>query len=475
MGREVFDRIRQIPAFAPLDREGLERIAAQGRITRLAAGEYCFRVGEPALWVSVLIEGQVQITQPDHETEQVLVTYTPPDFFGEIPILLGEATYFANARALTDCKVFLLHVDTFWQILGEYPEATRQFMRAAAQRMNRLQSLQAQRDRLNAVSTLAAGLAHELGNPASAALRSTERLAESIWRVQATSAELARTLPPETYQELVGLVGSWLWEGDLPVLTPLTRADREDQVGGWLELRGIENAWEVNEPLVAAGLEVTDLVQLEARVPLPGFPSAIAWLAASAEAAGQVCTASRSSSRIAGLVETMKGYAYLDQGPLQDLDLNAALERTLAVLGYDLSGLEVVRDYDPELPQVTGYGPELGAVWTTLIENALQALDGRGRLELRTRREHEQVLVEVADSGPGIPAEIQRRILDPFFSTRGVGEGSGLGLSLAYYTVVERHRGSFEFTSRPGETRFRVRLPVHPATPIPRRAVEVGA
>lgn len=466
MGREVLERITQIPAFAPLGIEGMGKIAAQGRMTRLKAGQYCFQSGQPALWVSILVEGQMQITQHQQGEEQVLITYNPPDFFGELPILLGEPTYFANARALTGCKVFLLHVDTFWQIMAEYPEATRQFMRVMAQRLNRLQAVQAQRQRQEAISTLAAGLAHELGNPASAALRASEQLAESIRAVQATSAELARYMSPETYQQVVELVGSWLWEGDLPVLTPLMRSDREDVVAAWLGERGLQQAWESAEPMVAAGIEIADLEQLQAIIPPECFPRTMLWLTASTEAAGHVCTASRSASRISQLVETMRGYAYLDQSPVQDINLNQALEHTLTVLNYELSGLEVIRNYDPALPEITGYGAEINGVWTTLIENALQALDGRGTLELSTRREHERVLVEIADSGPGIAPEIQSRIFDPFFTTKGVGEGSGLGLSLAYRTIVERHRGDIWFSSRPGETRFQVRLPIYPSTPV---------
>jgi len=468
MGAEVFERIRQIPAFSSLEREGMEQIASGGRIVKLAAGEYCFKTGEPAEWLSVLIHGQMQITQTEGPTgeERVMITYHAPDFFGDIPILLGQPNFFANARALTDCKVYRLHVDAFWQILGRYPAATRQFLQAAAQRMNRLQAFTNERQRLSAVSTLAAGLAHELNNPASAALRSSQRLAEAMVEVQKTSAELARYLPPEKYQELLDLLGSWLWEGDMPVLTPLTRSDREDEIGEWLESNGIAQAWKMAETVVEAGIETADLEVWKAKVPPECFKSSIEWLVASAGAASCVCTVTRSTGRISSLVDTMRGYAYLDQAPVQEIDLNNALESTLKVLNYETRGLEIIRDYAPDLPPVTGYGSELGSVWTTLIENALQALEGKGRLELRTRQENEQVLVEVTDSGPGVPPEIQAKVFDPFFTTRPVGEGSGLGLSLAYQTVVERHRGDIQFTSRPGETRFQVRLPIHPSTPI---------
>jgi signal transduction histidine kinase len=289
--------------------------------------------------------------------------------------------------------------------------------------------------------------------------------------VQTESAKLAKTVSDEEYQALLEWQESELWQGELPRLDAITRSDREEEIGEWLESRNVLDAWEFAEPLVAAGLTTEDLEQVSSKVRPEVLPRVVAWLSAVATAATQVCTVSRSSTRVSQLVETLKGYAYLDQTLLQDVNVNEALEQTLSILSYELEHVEVIRDYDKNLPAITGYGSELNEVWTSLIENALDAMQtldksSHKRLQLTTKQEPDRVFIEIVDTGPGIPPEQQKRIFDPFFTTKAVGEGSGLGLSLVYRTVVERHQGDIQVSSKPGETRFSVRLPVHPSSEV---------
>jgi signal transduction histidine kinase len=462
--------IRDIPAFEGIEQRDLEPLLTAGKLTTCHAGDYCFHIGQAATFVAFLLEGSMQITQPANGEEQVLVTYNAPNMFGEIPLLLGEPNYFANARAVTTCCVFLLPAEAFWQLLTAHPASAVKIMRGSAQRTQRLQTLNAQRDRMTSVSTLAAGLAHELNNPASAARRAADQLGETMCDVQTESAKLAKTVSDEEYGALLEWQEHELWQGELPRLDAITRSDREEEVGEWLESRNVSDAWNYAEPLVAAGLTTEDLEQVSSKVRAEVLPRVVVWLSAVATAATQVCTISRSSSRVSQLVETLKGYAYLDQTPLQDVNVNEALEQTLSILNYELEHVEVIRDYDNNLPAITGYGSELNEVWTSLIENALDAMatatTNHRRLQLTTKQEPDRVFIEIVDNGPGIPLEQQNRIFDPFFTTKQVGEGSGLGLSLVYRTVVERHQGDIQFTSKPGETRFSVRLPIHPATEI---------
>lgn len=467
----IAESIRHIPAFEGVEQSSLEPLLAAGKLTTCHTGDYCFQIGQAATFVAFLLEGSMQITQPIAGEEQVLVTYNAPNMFGEIPILLGEANYFANARAVTTCCIFLLPVEAFWQLLTTHPQSAVKIMRGSAQRTQRLQTLNAQRDRMTSVSTLAAGLAHELNNPASAARRAADQLSETMCDVQTESAKLAKIVSDEEYQALLEWQEHELWQGELPRLDAITRSDREEEIGEWLENRNVPDAWELAEPLVAAGLTTEDLEQVSSKVRAEVLPQVVAWLSAVATAATQVCTISRSSTRVSQLVETLKGYAYLDQTPLQDVDVNEALEQTLSILNYELEHVEVVRDYDKNLPAITGYGNELNEVWTSLIENALDAMqtstnNSHRRLQLTTKQEPDRVFIEIVDNGPGIPTEQQSRIFDPFFTTKAVGEGSGLGLSLVYRTVVERHQGDIQVSSKPGETRFSVRLPVHPATEL---------
>jgi signal transduction histidine kinase len=466
----IAESIRQIPVFEGMKARDIEPFLSAGKLTTCETGHYCFQADQPATFVAFLIEGAVQITQRIAGEEQVLITYKAPSMFGEVPILIGEPNYFANARALTTSCIFLLPIEAFWQLLTAHPNLAVNIMRMTAQRTQRLQTLNAQRDRMTSVSTLAAGLAHELNNPASAARRAADQLGETMCAVQTESAKLAKTVSDEEYRALLEWQESELWQGELPRLDAITRSDREDEVGEWLENHSVSDAWNYAEPLVAAGLTTEDLEQVSSKVRPEVLSQVIAWLSAVATAATQVCTISRSSSRVSQLVETLKGYAYLDQTPLQDVNVNEALEGTLQILNYELAHVEVVRDYDKDLPSVTGYGVELNEVWTSLIENALDAMQtsttNHRRLRLTTKQEPDHVFIEIIDNGPGIPPEQQTRIFDPFFTTKAVGEGSGLGLSLVYRTIVERHQGDIQFTSKPGETRFSVRLPIHPATEI---------
>jgi signal transduction histidine kinase len=465
----IAESIRQIPAFEVIETHDLEPLLAGGKLTTCQAGDYCFQIGQAATFVAFLLEGSVQITQPIAGEEQVMVTYNAPNLFGEVPILIGETNYFANARATTTCCIFLLPAEAFWQLLTARPEVTVKIMRGSAQRIQRLQTINAQRDRMTSVSTLAAGLAHELNNPASAARRAADQLSETMRDVQTESARLAKTVSDEEYKALLEWQERELWQGELPRLDAITRSDREEEMGEWLEERNVPDAWNYAEPLVAAGLTTEDLEQVSSKVRTEVLPQVVAWLSAVATAATQVCTISRSSTRVSQLIETLKGYAYLDQTPLQDVDVNEALEQTLSILNYEFEHVEVIRNYDKDLPCITGYGNELSEVWTSLIENALDAMnvsdkDNHKRLQLTTKGEPDRVFIEVTDNGPGIALEQQKRIFDPFFTTKAVGEGSGLGLSLVYRTVVERHQGDIQVSSKPGETRFSVRLPLHPAT-----------
>jgi signal transduction histidine kinase len=246
-------------------------------------------------------------------------------------------------------------------------------------------------------------------------------------------------------------------------LDPLERSEREESLAVWLEDRGVPDGWDLAPSCVGAGLDAAGLEPLLEAVPSALHADALRYLRAALDVAELVGEVEGSARRISGIVDTMEGYSYMDRAPVQEVDVNGSLDDTLAVLGYRLDGVEVVRDYDPEVPRITAYGGELNQVWTNLIDNAIDAVsdaEGAGRIGLRTSCERDLVPVEVSDDGPGIPAENRERIFEPFFTTKGVGEGTGLGLDVSYRIVVGRHNGDIHVVSRPGETRFEVRLPV---------------
>jgi signal transduction histidine kinase len=324
------------------------------------------------------------------------------------------------------------------------------------------QELVSTRERLVALGTVSAGLTHELNNPASAAARATATLHQRLEGLWDDLAALTRgELAPDRLATLVDQVRQAVGHhAELPPLSPLQASDREDELGGWLEEHGVAEAWDLAPPLVAAGIGVDQLEQVADGVPAELLPRAVGTLAAACETASLVDEVVEATGRITKLVGVAKQYTQMDRSPLQHLDVHEGLESTLTVLGPRLGeGIEVVRDYDRSLPKLPAYEGELNQVWTNLIDNAVDAMGGRGILTVRTRLDGDRVLVEIGDTGPGIPEAVAAHIFEPFYTTKPVGEGTGLGLDICWRIVVQRHGGDLKFTSTPGDTRFQVLLP----------------
>jgi signal transduction histidine kinase len=352
-------------------------------------------------------------------------------------------------------------------MLAEHPSFSNKILKAMAERVQILQSVAGQRERLTSLGTLAAGLAHELNNPAAAARRSAEDLHESLDKLRSAGLRLARAAIAgrltsgalEALEHAID-VSARAEEPEALVFGELERSERVEDLSFWLEDNGVPEGWDLAPSFVSAGLGATDLQPVVESVPPNLRADALRYLAATVDSAGLVDEVEGSALRIFGIVETMEGYSYMDRAPVQDVDVNGSLDDTLAVLSHRLDGIEVTRDYDPKLPRVTAYGGELNQVWTNLIDNAIDAVGGHGRVTVRTGCERDRVLVEIVDDGPGIPPEDHARIFEPFFSTKDVGHGTGLGLDVSYRIVVGRHGGDIHVVSGPGETRFEVRLPV---------------
>jgi signal transduction histidine kinase len=278
-----------------------------------------------------------------------------------------------------------------------------------------------------------------------------------------TLAAARGEIDPKQLDALERIVHEAFGRDNAPALNSLERSDLADEVAIWLERRGVGEAWDLSSTLVEAGLGITDLKLVESAVPPVMLADALRYLEAVLGAARLVDEIEASSMRISNLVATMEGYSYMDRAPTQEVDVNEGLDNTLAILRYRLAGIEVERDYDESLPLITAHGSELNQVWTNLIDNAVDAVadgDETGRIRLRTTHERDRLLVEISDNGPGIPEEIQDRIFEPFFTTKDVGKGAGFGLDVSYRIVVGRHGGDIRIVSKPGDTRFQVRLPM---------------
>ena len=330
-------------------------------------------------------------------------------------------------------------------------------------------SVSQQHAKLISLGTMAAGLAHELNNPAAAVGRSAQEAREVFRESSSRAVRLgALKMNPQELAFVADLPAEVARQAEsAPALDSLGQSDREDEVAIWLEERGVEEAWELSPTLVGAGLDVEWLEDLSGHLPDEGsLGEVLAWLASEITGDELLREIRQASARISELVGAVKSYSHMDKASQKEVDVNEGLESTLVMLGHKLKkgNVRVTREYEEGLPRVCASGSELNQVWTNLIDNAIDAMDGEGRLEIKTSRDGGEgcVMVEIADSGPGIPRDIRNRVFEPFFTTKGVGEGTGLGLDIARRIVTRRHGGDIRVDSEPGPTRFRVLLPIEP-------------
>jgi signal transduction histidine kinase len=334
-----------------------------------------------------------------------------------------------------------------------------------------------QQEKMIALGKLSAGLAHELNNPAAAARRAVAELGRVLNDGQDAALLLATfgRSPDEAAaltDGLQGLTRDVTTRGTrAEQLDPLARSDRVDSIAAWLDDHGVPESYDPAGSLVDAGLDAAWLETVAQRVPPEALQAVLRTITVTATAGVLVDQIERSTTRISDLVEAIKSYSYMDQASVQDVDVHEGLESTLTMLAHKLrSGITVVRDFDRSLPHICASGSDLNQVWTNLIDNAVNAMHGTGQLRLVTRREGDDVVIEIGDDGHGIPPEIQSRVFEPFFTTRDVGQGSGLGLDIAYRIVVTQHHGDITLRSTPGDTVFTVRLPIAGAGDTPRNA-----
>ena len=320
-----------------------------------------------------------------------------------------------------------------------------------------------QTDKMAALGKLSAGLAHELNNPAAAAGRAAAQLVEALDELQSATISLTRAgLKHDLWDTLTGWAREFRQRsaGTLG-LSPLELNDREEELLKWLDAHGVDEGWAMASTLVTAGIKSKDLDTIAATLPAVLLGAVMLWLCRAITAHDLAGVVGGSTRNISNLVNVVKSYSYMDRAPLQYVDIHAGLEDTITILRHKLKrGIEVVRQYDRGLPPVHLRGGELNQVWTNLIDNAIGGIGEKGTITIRTYRDGDHVAVDITDDGPGIPKEIQPRIFDPFFTTKDVGQGTGLGLDVVRRIVSARAGWQIDFRSRPGETVFRVRVPV---------------
>jgi signal transduction histidine kinase len=349
-----------------------------------------------------------------------------------------------------------MEADEFYQMLGICTVIGRGIFAAMANRIQTTEALVQQSEKLSGLGKMAAGLAHELNNPAAASQRAVQQLQEKMQQLHTSSQQLAQHITTGQWEQLSQMASG----RSTTQLNALERSEREDELLAWLDERAIAESWELAPAFVEAGLTVAELDTLAATLEGADLERALIWLEASLSVNDLLATVEQGTTRISGLVKAIKEYSYMDRAQLQEVDIHAGIESTLIILKHKLKGgIEVIREYDPHVPRISAYASELNQVWTNILDNAIDAMQGKGTIHIRTMQKGTFVCVEIADNGPGIPAEIQSRIFEPFFTTKDVGKGTGLGLDTAYRIVVVDHNGTITASSVPGETTFRICLP----------------
>jgi signal transduction histidine kinase len=454
----AFATIFEIPLFGQLD-DSQRACFSTGIEIRLKAGETLIRCGDPADFFYILLEGEFRVTKFFGDQEIFLAEAIPGDFFGEIEILL-DVPHSVLSRAVADSRLFRLPRAGFWHLLRCSPVVAREIMRTLATRLRNLEGYTQEREKLIQLGAMAAGLAHELNNPATAARHAAADLRQSVEKVQDYACELNETLSAEQWQQLVTISQEAVHcATSQPKLNSFEQSDREEAIECWLGAQNVADAWELAPALVNARVDQEELEALKRTVSAQDLENAIHWLAANVTTRDLLKSVSHSTERISELVSAVKSYSFMDQAPWQEIDVHEGIENTLIILGHKLRNVTVTRDFDRTLPRLGAYGGELNQVWTNLIDNAIYAVGGTGHIDVRTRRDGEFFLVEIADNGSGIPPEAQPHIFAvPFFTTKG-RSGTGLGLVISHRIVVERHNGKIDFSTGPDGTQFNVRLP----------------
>ena len=451
--------LRYISVFADLSDQELGWLASQMTLIEISPGEIFLREGSPADRMFVILEGELRGERQSDGSEQRVYVSRAGQVTGMLPF--SRLTQFpATVRAVGHARVASLPANRFPEMLLRIPLLAPRLVGLLSDRVRETTRNEQQQEKMAALGKLSAGLAHELNNPAAAARRAAENLREAINTLRDANSRLdRRTLSVEQRLSLSGLEAEIVEHPDT-VLDPLERGDREDEIAGWLEKHGVSQAAQLAANLVDAGFEHSCLTEIASAFPPDAIDDVLTRVSASLLVGRLAKEIEHSTGRISDLVQAIKEYSHMDQMPQQEVDIHQGLENTLLILRNRLKqGISIARDYDRTLPKVCARPGELNQVWTNLVDNAIDAMSGKGELRIRTARELDKVLVEIGDSGPGIPPEIQKRIFEPFFTTKGVGEGLGLGLDTVY-RIVRNHHGDVRFDSRPTDTRFQVRLPL---------------
>jgi signal transduction histidine kinase len=446
------------PAFADLPDDQIAWFLSQSQELHFKAGDTYSRQGDPADAMFVVIDGQIE-ARGELGGETIVIPMSPGTVTGLLPFSRMKQ-FSVSGRAITDSRLLRFPATQFPELVQRMPELTKRLVGLMSDRVREATRMEQQRDRLAGLGKLSAGLAHELNNPASAARRAASQLRDILKKIKDASHDLGRRdLTPTQKSEIEKLEAS-LTQLDGPPPDALTVSDLEDRIDSLLRSHGQNDLWQLSAALAQRNVQPEVLEPLFDSLDSDAARAALVRIASSVEVADLLNAIESSTSRISDLVKAIKDYTYMDQAPVQNVDIAKSLETTLTILNHKLKhGVIVQRDYLADPLLVNSFGSELNQVWTNIIDNAIDAMGGNGELRVRTYRDNGCAVVEIGDNGPGMLPEIKSHIFEPFFTTKGVGQGTGLGLDTVQ-RIVKKHRGNIQVTSKPGDTRFQVWLPL---------------
>ena len=460
------DELRSLFLFEKLTPDQVAWLCREGRVETFEPGPV-YTEGDPATCFYVLLDGTlVLLRRVGSDDIEVNRTSDPGVYAGAFQSYLGERApknYNSSLRVTVPSRFFVLDAGCFAQLMNDWFPLAVHLLEGAFFGSKAAQQAVSQRERLLALGSLSAGLTHELNNPAAAAVSATSALRERVAGMRHKLGILTRQpYHQETLESLIDLQERAVERvAKAPALGPMEASDAEDAVSDWLDGYGIQGSWNLAPVLVQAGLDTEWLDQVAGLVETDDLEGAIRWLTYTVETETLMNEIQDSTGRIMHLVGAAKQYSQLDRAPYQEIDVHDLLDSTLLMLAGKIGkGIKVVKDYDRTLPKIPAYAAELNQVWTNLIDNAVSAMGGQGTLTVHTAMDRDKLLVEFGDTGPGVPKDIQPRIFEPFFTTKPVGEGTGLGLDISWRIVVKKHHGEINLVSEPGDTRFRVWLPL---------------
>ncbi|HEU4947315.1 MAG TPA: ATP-binding protein [Kribbella sp.] len=461
------DELRTLFLFESLTDDQLEWLSREGYLISADEG-VVFAEGEAATCCYILLSGGIRLCKLS-QGEEVEINRTSQRgvYAGAFTAFLGaddRTTYTATMRVLEPSRFFVVDAKTMATMMNTWFPMAVHLIEGFVMGMRRTNETVGARERLLALGSLSAGLTHELNNPAAAAVRAAATLRQRVAGMRAKLAMLADgTLDATKLHTIVELQEAAVERvAKAPERSPMELSDAEDELSDWLDEHEVRGSWDVAPVLAAGGLDVPWMEEVLAAVGPEYLEGAVRWLTYTIDTESLMNEIHDSVTRISTLVGAAKQYSQLDRAPYQVVDLHELLKSTLVMMSGKLVGVQVVKDFDTSLPPIPAYAAELNQVWTNIIDNAVSAMDGSGTLTVRTKRDGEYAVIEIGDTGPGIPPEIRNRIFEPFFTTKPIGEGTGLGLDISWRIVVKKHHGDLRVESTPGDTRFKIVLPLEP-------------